>query len=233
MSDLACLLILCLIIIYSISYYLLYRGYRANLLKGIKFTDEFIKNTNEYIRHLASSHNEVITQLEEADNKIKDLKEQLHNLLVYTDCLVYPSPILYMNRYRPDCNRQYQKGLEAYKMYRYNTKTLSSEEVSYINYTLHNPFVSKERDKEIENQKISMENRGYSIVSIDKDMDNTSGVFGPTRRINRVVFKEKDTYWAVYHDCACVLTDKEAIQVELIKDTEWDEGFWYPIYKEV
>ncbi len=233
MSDLAFLLILCLTIIYSISYYLLYRGYRANLLKGIKFTDEVIKNSNEYIRHLASSPNELITQLEEADNKITDLKEQLRNLLVYTDCLVYPSPILYMNRYRPDCNRQYQKGLEAYKMYRYNTKTLSSEEVTYINYTLHKPFVSKERDKEIENQKISMENRGYSIVSIDKDMDNTSGVFGPSRRINRVVFKEKDTYWAIYHDYAWVLTDKEAVQVELIKDTEEDKGFWYPIYKDV
>lgn len=233
MSDLTCLLILCLTIIYSISYYLLYRGYRTNLLKEIRFTDEFVKNSNEYIRHLASSHNEVITQLEEADNKITDLKEQLRNLLVYTDCLVYPSPILYMNRYRPDCNRQYQKGLEAYKTYRYKTKTLSSEEVIYINYTLHNPFVSKERDKEIENQKISMENRGYSIVSIDKDMDNTSGVFGPTRRINRVVFKEKDTYWAIYHDYAWVLTDKEAVQVELIKDTEEDRGFWYPIYKDV
>ena len=71
-----------------------------------------------------------------------------------------------MNRYRSDCNRQYQKGLEAYKMYRYNTKTLSSEEVTYINYTLHKPFVSKERDKEIEKSMIKEKDEQQNLKEI-------------------------------------------------------------------
>lgn len=192
-----------------------------------------LNNYTESIDYLTSSKNDVIERLEEAKSKIKDFKEQLHNLLIYTDVLVYPSPIFYINRNRPDCNRQYQKGLEAYKTYRYKTKTLSSEEVVYINDALNKTFVSKEEDKKLKDQKTSMENKGYSIISIDNDIDNTSGVFGPARKINRVVFKEKDTYWAVHHEYAWVITDKEAIQVKLIKDTEGDKGFWYPIYKDV
>ena len=230
------LLLLFILIVLIASHYLSYRWYKKTLCDESKANDNYItRMTKSYERYkdcLISSKNEVIERLEKTSYELGKLEEQLHALLIYTDCLIHPSPILYINKHRPDCGRLHQKGLEIYKAHRYKTKSVSSEEVAFINDCLNKTYINKEEDKKIKNRKASMEAKGYFIISVEENIDNTANVFGRTRLINRTIFKEKDTYWAVYHEFAWVVPDfTEAVQVELIKDYEGDKGFWYPVYK--